>query len=394
MLRQTAEWVFGTPQRIWGGFRTTYSWLPNAMTAPKIGSPNWFKERIYRNGLILGQKAGISMDFPSISHQFSRHQAFTNLRRSLGPWWSIRPWRVRRGAPCPRAVNRRMCKRQGSHASRAWAYLDTTWSSPRTEKHLGEDMGRWITSVLPCGHVAMFSLSWFNCKPHISTCFHAEHGGDGGLSHWGNQFRDTKSVRCECGVMKKSKSTGIQFDWASRGLDPVHSHWKHHLRSDLDQDLSVFFFGIYIYIYYIMIYIYIYNDISDIYIYIKICSARLAPPGTLISPLRVICHSKLPCLSWAPPCGCGELWSCWGDNCGGDAWLDMYIFEDIWAAPPASKRLAMQYRLLAVLAWSGLGWHGTCVLSVLHFDFMTAIWHDMKALKAFVRLLEQLGAAS
>ena len=39
-----------------------------------------------------------------------------------------------------------------------------------------------------------------------------------------------------------------------------------------------------------------------------------------------------------------------GDNCGGDAWLDMYIFEDIWAAPPASKRLAMQYRLLAVLA--------------------------------------------
>ena len=32
-----------------------------------------------------------------------------------------------------------------------------------------------------------------------------------------------------------------------------------------------------------------------------------------------------------------------GDNCGGDAWLDMYIFEDIWAAPPASKRLAMQY---------------------------------------------------
>eukprot|EP00435_Cladocopium_sp_Y103_P074394 s24_g48.t1 len=34
-----------------------------------------------------------------------------------------------------------------------------------------------------------------------------------------------------------------------------------------------------------------------------------------------------------------------GDNCGGDAWLDMYIFEDIWAAPPASKRLAMQYSL-------------------------------------------------
>ncbi|CAK9072509.1 Uncharacterized protein SCF082_LOCUS35655 [Durusdinium trenchii] len=34
-----------------------------------------------------------------------------------------------------------------------------------------------------------------------------------------------------------------------------------------------------------------------------------------------------------------------GDNCGGDGWLDLYIFEDIWAAPPASKRIAMQYSL-------------------------------------------------
>ena len=34
-----------------------------------------------------------------------------------------------------------------------------------------------------------------------------------------------------------------------------------------------------------------------------------------------------------------------GDNCGGDGWLEMYIFEDIWAAPANSKRLAMQYAL-------------------------------------------------
>ena len=52
----------------------------------------------------------------------------------------------------------------------------------------------------------------------------------------------------------------------------------------------------------------VHQRVSDIYL---IYNARLAPPGTLISPLRVICHSKLPCLSWAPPCGCGELWSCW-----------------------------------------------------------------------------------
>ncbi|CAJ1402624.1 unnamed protein product [Effrenium voratum] len=34
-----------------------------------------------------------------------------------------------------------------------------------------------------------------------------------------------------------------------------------------------------------------------------------------------------------------------GDDCGGDAWLDLYIFEDIWAAPPSAKKLAMQYSL-------------------------------------------------
>ncbi|OLQ11172.1 hypothetical protein AK812_SmicGene5021 [Symbiodinium microadriaticum] len=34
-----------------------------------------------------------------------------------------------------------------------------------------------------------------------------------------------------------------------------------------------------------------------------------------------------------------------GDNCGGDGWLDIYIFEDIWSAPEAAKRLAMQYSL-------------------------------------------------
>eukprot|EP00931_Biecheleriopsis_adriatica_P048244 TRINITY_DN27879_c0_g1_i1.p1 TRINITY_DN27879_c0_g1~~TRINITY_DN27879_c0_g1_i1.p1 ORF type:complete len:1796 (-),score=448.97 TRINITY_DN27879_c0_g1_i1:65-5374(-) len=34
-----------------------------------------------------------------------------------------------------------------------------------------------------------------------------------------------------------------------------------------------------------------------------------------------------------------------GDNCGGDGWLDTYIFEEIWSAPPEAKRLAMQYSL-------------------------------------------------
>eukprot|EP00441_Pelagodinium_beii_P011289 CAMPEP_0197696034 /NCGR_PEP_ID=MMETSP1338-20131121/116043_1 /TAXON_ID=43686 ORGANISM="Pelagodinium beii, Strain RCC1491" /NCGR_SAMPLE_ID=MMETSP1338 /ASSEMBLY_ACC=CAM_ASM_000754 /LENGTH=214 /DNA_ID=CAMNT_0043279087 /DNA_START=12 /DNA_END=653 /DNA_ORIENTATION=- len=34
-----------------------------------------------------------------------------------------------------------------------------------------------------------------------------------------------------------------------------------------------------------------------------------------------------------------------GDNCGGDAWLDTYIFEEIWSAPPEAKRLAMQFSL-------------------------------------------------
>ncbi|CAE8593763.1 unnamed protein product, partial [Polarella glacialis] len=34
-----------------------------------------------------------------------------------------------------------------------------------------------------------------------------------------------------------------------------------------------------------------------------------------------------------------------GDKCGGDGWLDNYIFEDIWSAPPESKRLAMQFSL-------------------------------------------------
>eukprot|EP00443_Scrippsiella_acuminata_P089336 CAMPEP_0115429882 /NCGR_PEP_ID=MMETSP0271-20121206/30752_1 /TAXON_ID=71861 /ORGANISM="Scrippsiella trochoidea, Strain CCMP3099" /LENGTH=1216 /DNA_ID=CAMNT_0002855081 /DNA_START=83 /DNA_END=3729 /DNA_ORIENTATION=+ len=34
-----------------------------------------------------------------------------------------------------------------------------------------------------------------------------------------------------------------------------------------------------------------------------------------------------------------------GDNCGGDGWLEDYIFEDLWSVPPESKRLAMQFSL-------------------------------------------------
>eukprot|EP00929_Paragymnodinium_shiwhaense_P025650 TRINITY_DN15454_c0_g1_i1.p1 TRINITY_DN15454_c0_g1~~TRINITY_DN15454_c0_g1_i1.p1 ORF type:complete len:1851 (+),score=381.48 TRINITY_DN15454_c0_g1_i1:173-5725(+) len=34
-----------------------------------------------------------------------------------------------------------------------------------------------------------------------------------------------------------------------------------------------------------------------------------------------------------------------GDNCGGDGWLDTYIFEDLFSVPPDAKRLAMKYAL-------------------------------------------------
>eukprot|EP00930_Biecheleria_cincta_P002849 TRINITY_DN10382_c0_g1_i1.p1 TRINITY_DN10382_c0_g1~~TRINITY_DN10382_c0_g1_i1.p1 ORF type:complete len:1759 (-),score=371.24 TRINITY_DN10382_c0_g1_i1:14-5290(-) len=34
-----------------------------------------------------------------------------------------------------------------------------------------------------------------------------------------------------------------------------------------------------------------------------------------------------------------------GDNCGGDGWLDTYVFEEIWSAPPEAKRVAMQFSL-------------------------------------------------
>lgn len=33
------------------------------------------------------------------------------------------------------------------------------------------------------------------------------------------------------------------------------------------------------------------------------------------------------------------------DNCGGDAWLETYIFEDLWSVSPEAKRLAMKFGL-------------------------------------------------
>lgn len=34
-----------------------------------------------------------------------------------------------------------------------------------------------------------------------------------------------------------------------------------------------------------------------------------------------------------------------GDNCGGDGWLETYIFEELWNAPAEGKRIAMQFSL-------------------------------------------------
>eukprot|EP00927_Polykrikos_kofoidii_P083272 TRINITY_DN8491_c0_g1_i1.p1 TRINITY_DN8491_c0_g1~~TRINITY_DN8491_c0_g1_i1.p1 ORF type:complete len:1851 (-),score=371.48 TRINITY_DN8491_c0_g1_i1:296-5575(-) len=88
-----------------------------------------------------------------------------------------------------------------------------------------------------------------------------------------------------------------------------------------------------------------------------------------------------------------------GDNCGGDAWLDDYIFEDLWSVPPEGKRLAMTFALkraiLELVEYASLfaehHLQPGARLAVHHTAYLT-LWHMTKTFGAAEdasRLLDQ-----